>query len=553
MTIGASTPFLKSRALRGSGSNLNNLRSAPAPIGSPQDQHSLSIKPGRNDGHEMGPLLFGPFHLLPKQRLLLEAGKPVCLGSRAFELLVALLERPGELITKNELLARVWAHTHVVEGNLKFQVAALRRALRDGTDGHRYVVTAPGLGYRFVAPVRLVGDQPLSQVLPQQQICHSLPVRSGPLFGRAQIVDKLVRQLPLNRLLTIVGAGGVGKTSVALAVAERLIHEQHYDAYLVDVAALADPTHLPIALANALGLPARSEDPTPASIALLKKKPALLILDNCAHGIEAAAALAGNLVQEVSGLHILATSREPLRVQGEHIHRLLPLPVPAVSAAVGVTEALRCPAVQLFVDRASASLDNFGLTDTEVPIALDICRKLDGIPLAIELAASNLSTLGLVGLGYCLRDPLGILTRGCRTAPARHQSMRATLDWSYGVLDEIGQRVLRRLSIFAGDFTLRAAAAVLCDLNLVEEEITEQVLSLAAKSLILVDTCGNEPRYRLFETTRAYAFGKLSESGEVEEIRGRRVECGVPLEAIWRRTSRGRYEPEVDKVRTAHF
>jgi predicted ATPase/DNA-binding winged helix-turn-helix (wHTH) protein len=472
---------------------------------------------------------FGPFSLLPTRRLLLEAGRPVHLGSRALEILVALVERRGELVGKAELIARVWPDTVVEEGNLKVQVAALRRALGDGRGGNRYLVTIPGRGYRFVAPVTLTEAAPLPA---RTKRGHNLPVRVTSLVDRVDVIAHVVAQLPRQRFLTVVGPGGIGKTAIALATAERLVGSYEHGVWFVDLAPVVDPRLVPSAAAAALGLEICSENPLAGLIVALRHKRLLLVLDNCEHVIDAAAAFAAEVFKDLPGAHILATSREPLRVDGERVHRVSPLEGPPESAALGAAAALGFPAIQLFVERAAASVAAFELSDADAPIVAEICRRLDGLPLAIELAAARVDALGVRGIAARLGDCMRLLTGGKRTAPPRQQTMSATLDWSYGLLTEAGRTVLRRLAIFSGSFTLGAAAAVAADARHSEDEIVEQVSELTATSLLVADPGGVEPRFRLLETTRAYALEKLAASGERESLARRHAKYGRgPLEA----------------------
>jgi len=466
--------------------------------------------------------LFGPFRLLPSRRLLLDGGTPVRLGSRALEILIALVERHGELISKQELITRVWPSTHVDEGNLKFQIAALRRALGDGRDGRRYLETSPGQGYRFVAAVTVGNDvapsEPHPAALSRQ---HNLPGRITPLIGRSDLVAKFADQLPRQRLLTVVGPGGIGKTSVAVAIAERLIGAYENGIWLVDLARLADPALVRRAVAAAVGIQVNPEDPLANLITVLRDTRMLLLLDNCAHVVDAVATLVVTILEGAPGVHILATSREPLRVEGEHVHRLGPLESPPASSRLNAAEALCFPAVQLFVERAAASIGGFELCNEDAAVVGEICRKLDGIPLAIEFAAARVGVLGVRGLAARLEDRLQVLTSGRRTALARHRTMRAALDWSYDLLTASEQAVFLRLAIFAGGFTLAAAAAVAGDASQSGDEIVELVLELAAKSLVAAAVDDAEPRFRLLDVTRAYALEKLADSGE-REATGRR-------------------------------
>jgi predicted ATPase/DNA-binding winged helix-turn-helix (wHTH) protein len=468
---------------------------------------------------------FGPFRLVPTQQLLLEDGNPVRVGSRALDILTALVERPGELVGKEELMARVWRGTFVEEGNLKFQVGALRRALGDGRGGRRYITTSAGQGYRFVAPVS-VAQAPAAAALPPAPTRqnHNLPQQLTRLIGRADAVSRIVARLQRHRLLSIVGPGGIGKTSVALAAAEASVNTSEHGVWFVDLAPLADPGLVPSAVAQVLGFDIRSDDPVPGLVGALRDRRLVLVLDNCEHVIEAAAALAVAILRGAAGVHILATSRAPLRVEGEYVQRLPPLPSGFSSDHLGAPEALAFPAVELFVERASERLGEFELTDENAPIVAGICLKLDGIPLAIELAAARVETFGMRGLATHLDDRFRLLTSGRRSGPPRHRTLRAALDWSYDVLSEPERAVLRRLGVFMGGFTLDAACAVVDDPDLLKCDVIDVVAELTEKSLAVVEPTETEPRLRLLETTRAYALERLGESGEWEAVARRRAE-----------------------------
>jgi predicted ATPase/DNA-binding winged helix-turn-helix (wHTH) protein len=468
---------------------------------------------------------FGPFRLLPAQRLLLEGDKPVRLGSRALDILIALVERAGQVVAKNELLARAWPNTFVDEGNLKFQVGALRRTLGDGHGANRYLATIPGRGYSFVAPLGQAQEPaPPPAKADSASHLHNLPVLLTRLIGRADTVGKLAVQLPRQRFLTIVGPGGIGKTSVALAVAEQLLGAYENGVWLIDLAPLSDARLVPTAVASALGLENRSENPLPGLIASLRDKKMLLVLDNCEHVINAAATLAVEILKGAKEVHILATSREPLRAEGEWVMRLPALELPSGSAALTAAEALDYSAIQLFNERVEATIDGFVLSDAEVPAVLEICRRLDGTPLAIELAAAQVAVFGIKGLAALLDDRLAVLSRGWRTALPRHQTLRAAIDWSYHPLSAIEQTVFRRLGVFRGSFTVEAAAGVAADVRITAGDVIESVASLAEKSLIATDVSGDITRYRLLETTRSYAHHKLADSGEAEETARRHAE-----------------------------
>ena len=467
-------------------------------------------------------ILFGPFRLLPAQQLLLEGERPVRLGSRALEILIVLVERAGELVSKSELMARVWPNTVVEENNLKVHVSALRRSLGDGQPGRRYLATIPGRGYRFVAPVELSNVRTRRAQLPSTtKRVHNLPASQPRVTGRFETIGVLLGQLPRWRFITIVGAGGIGKTTVALSVAETLIDSYEHGVRFIDLAPLNDPRFFLSAVGSTLGLAIDSENAAPKLIGYLQDKQMLIVLDSCEHVIEMAATFAEQVLNATPAVHILATSREPLRAKGERVHRLPPLELPPNSSGLTASEAIAFPSVQLFVERVAANLDGFELNDTDAPVVADICRKLEGMPLAIELAATRVDAFGIRQLLILLDDRIGLLKYGRRTALPRHQTLTAALDWSYNFLPEHERILLRRLSIFSSVFTLDSARAVAGDGNF---DVVDGVAQLVAKSLVSADVGGAVVQYRLLDFSRAYAMQKLTESGELEEYVRRHAE-----------------------------
>jgi predicted ATPase/DNA-binding winged helix-turn-helix (wHTH) protein len=473
------------------------------------------------DDAETGSISFGAFRLLPTRQLL-RAGKAVSLGSRALDILIVLLERPGELVGKDELMARVWPKTFVEPANLTVHIAALRRALGDGRDGNRFLVNTPGRGYRFVAPVAF-DMKPSELAVAASKPKHNLPARLTPLVGRDNIVDDVAKKLSRVRLLTVVGPPGVGKTSVAFAAAQQVFEQCDHDVRMIDLAAFHEPQFAAAPFAEALGLEIRSEEqPLPKLLAALGDKPMLLVLDNCAHVVGAAAEFALNVLRRVAGARILATSREPLCVEGENVYRLSPLDCPRVASTLTAAEALTSPAARLFAERAAASLRGFELDDGNASVVAEICRNLDGVPLAIEVAAARVGAIGLEGVAACLTDPLGLLADGYRTKPPRQRTMGTAIDWSFELLTDLQKSILRRLSVFAGAFTLQAAARVAADLGHSESEIVGNVLELVDKSLIMTDGVGRNPQLRLLGTTRIYVKAKLADADVAEKAVRRR-------------------------------
>jgi predicted ATPase/DNA-binding winged helix-turn-helix (wHTH) protein len=464
-------------------------------------------------------LSFGRFRLFPARQLLLEDERPVRLGSRALDILTTLVEHAGQVVSKDELTTRVWPDTFVEESSLRVHIAGLRRALGDGHAGNRYVANIPGRGYRFVAPVSVSEES--SRAAPQpacSSLTHNLPTTLIRMVGRDATAGALSKQLTHRRFITVVGPAGIGKTTVALAVANGLIATYRDGVRFVDLAPFTDPLLVPSALAFVFGLAIHSGNPTPGLIAFLRNKKMLVVLDSCEHLVEGTAALAVDLLKSAPGLNILATSREPLCAEGECVHRLTPLKVPPISRKLTATEALAFPAVQLFVERAIACLDTFELTDADAPIVAGICRKLDGIALAIELAASRVDAFGVQGLAALLDDRFRLLMRGRRTALPRHRTLSAALDWSYEFLPDSERIILRRLAAFDSYFTLESAIAVAGDSAIAPLDVVDALANLVAKSLVTADTGSEIVHYRLLETIRAYAHGKLAESGDFEHV-----------------------------------
>lgn len=501
-------------------------------------------------------IAFGPFRLFPAQRLLLVGDEPVQLGSRALEILIALVERAGDVVSKDELVSRIWPDTFVEEGNLRVHIAALRRALGDGRAGSRYIATVPGRGYSFVAAL---ADAPQPAEPARTPAKGGQFGRVGRVIGRDDVIEAIVAQMPQRRFTTIVGPGGIGKTTVALAAADRLAPQYADGLRFVDLAPIGDPSLVPSVLAAALGVAVRSENALPGIVAFLRDKSMLIVVDNCEHVVDAAASLAEDLFKGASSVHILATSREPLRVDGERVVRLASLAVPDEGAALTAAEALSYPAVQLFVERATAALDTFAMTDSDAPVAADICRRLDGIALAIELAAGRVDAFGVAGLASLLNDRFRVLTSGRRTALPRHQTLHATLDWSHGLLPEAERIVFRRMSILAGPTALRYATEVVAGGVIDANDVPGLIANLVAKSLIVADAGGRTAQYRLLDTTKAYAMERLVESGERASLARHHAECyrsfSAAAAAEWetRPTTEwlAEYRPCLDNLRAA--
>ena len=360
--------------------------------------------------------------------------------------------------------------------------------------------------------------------------------------------------------MTIVGAGGIGKTTLALAAAERILGSYEHGVWLVDLAPLSDPRLMPSAIATVLSLEIRADDLL-AALDRRRKGQArmVLLLDNSEHVIDGVASLASTILGGVPDVSILVTSREPLRVKGESEYHLGPLGLPPASLRLTGAEAATFPAVQLFVERVSAIVEDFSLTDANAPAIAQICRRLDGLPLAIEFAAPRVEVLGVEGLATRLNQSLQLLGTRRRTAMPRHRTMRAVIDWSYGLLGEDEQRFFRALGIFAGGFTVEAAAAVAADAAMTHVDAIDPLVELVAKSLVTADVSGAKPRFWLFDTTRAYVLGELRDRGELDSAARRHAifYCNYleQLEDSWSSLARteesGIHRRQIDNVRAA--
>ena len=467
---------------------------------------------------------FGPFRLFPAARAFEKNGVPIALGDRALDILMALVERAGEVVSHRELSTRVWRGLVVDPGNLRVHMSGLRRALGDRDGKDRCIANVTGQGYCFVAPVRREAASAVPTRVPEYP-CSSarqrlvLPPILTRMVGREAAVRTIAADLIAERFVTIIGPGGMGKTTVAVAVAHLMLEEFADAVCFVDLGAVSNSNLVAATVASSLGLTIQTGDVVPTLLECLRALRILLVLDNCEHVIDATATLAELSFRETTGVHILATSREALRVEGEHAYWLPPLPSPAPDSSLKPAEVLSFPAVKLFMERAAASGGRFELNDQTAPIVAGICGRLDGIALAIEFAAGRVGSHGIIGTEELLNQNLGLDWHGRRTALPRHQTLRALLDWSYGLLVEDERLMLQRLAVFVGAFSLEAAQAIACSVALKAARAADTVDSLVAKSLVFaVIAEGGATRYRLLETTRAYATEKLQESGEAAEV-----------------------------------
>jgi predicted ATPase/DNA-binding winged helix-turn-helix (wHTH) protein len=454
-------------------------------------------------------LQFGAFWLDTHNRVIGRGGSALRLGGRARDILTTLLEHAGETVAKKELMARVWPHTVVDEGTLRVHISALRKALDGSDSGGYYIENVTGHGYRFVAPIR--------PVEPEQVPRPFFPLPR--LIGRAGPMSTVIASLPKRRLVTVVGPGGAGKTALVLSAADRLRESYPDGEHLVDVTNITDPSSIGRSVATALGVPMDSDDALSAVVKYLQPRRTLLILEGCERVVDGAAFLAEELLGRAPNLNVVVTSREPLRAKGEWVLRLGPLALPSAPDGLTVEQALQFPAIRLFVERATARLHNFELHDPDVGEVAEICRRLDGLPLGIELAAALVEPFGVRGLAAHLYDRPGHLTGGYKAAIPRHRSLRASLAWSYETLTPVEQIALRRLAVFPGPFDLASATAVVVDDVIDATNVLDILASLADKSLLVAQATDERSLYRLLETSRTFALEKLECSRECVEIR----------------------------------
>jgi predicted ATPase/DNA-binding winged helix-turn-helix (wHTH) protein len=504
---------------------------------------------------------FGSFQLIPEQRLLLDKDRAITLGSRAMDILTVLVESAGDTVSNAQIMARAWPTTTVDDGSLRVHISALRKALGDGQGGNRFIANIPGRGYTFVAHVRRGhSPEPVPATAPREAaIINNLPTSLVSVIGRGDAISELTARLTRRRLLTIVGPGGIGKTTVAVAVAETVAAAYPGGVWFVALASLPASALVASAISATLGIAATSANPLPALTAWLRDRQALIILDNCEHVVDAAAAVAETIVKAAPQASILSTSREPLRAEGESLYRLPALEVPLVRNAITASEALAYSAVELFNERARAYNSAFALTDADASALCEICHRLDGLPLALELAAAQTEAFGIQNLARGLNDRFALLTAGRRTALGRQQTLRATMDWSYDLLAKTERTVLRRLAIFRGDFTMDAATTVCGDEQLSGTGVIADVANLMTKSLIVTDITGDVYYFHLLETTRAYALDRLAQDLGAEQVRRRHAKyyCDLFAPAELERQSRPQpewiacYGRHLDNVRSA--
>lgn len=468
--------------------------------------------------------VFGPFELIPARQRLLKDGVPVRIGRRAFDILTVLVQHQGIVVSKRQVMSRAWPGMAVDDSNLKVNIAALRRTLGEDLARPLYIATVVGRGYRFIAPVyasRLGAAGSMSATPPQRP--HNLPERAAPIFGRSLALTGILQDLQSARLVSIVGAGGIGKTTVALAAAQEAAARFEAGAWFVDLAALNGASSLTAAIALAIGINVRPGHPDPALLERLADRKMLLVLDNCEHVIEAAATCADQILSSVKHVKLLVTSREPLRIKGERVRRLCGLSIPPASGPIRAADALEFAAVELFAGCARARNPRFKLNDATAPVVAEICRRMDGLPLGIELIAMRANTMDA---GKMLEhiDKRFHMLDGYHSGPERHRTLTAAIDWSYRLLSPPEQAALRCLATFAGDFSLESACAVAADDGADPTSVVEDVASLAEKSLLTATAQGGDMSYRLSHIARAFGLELLAAAGELDCARRRHAQ-----------------------------
>jgi predicted ATPase len=456
---------------------------------------------------------FGPFELQPENRRLLKDSATISLRPRAFDLLAALVDRAGHLVTKDELLDQVWPKMVVEEAALHVQVSALRKVL--GADA---ITTVSGRGYQFTLPVTKGNGDANGVSTPK----HNLPYQLTSFVGREQEIAQLEELVTANRLVTLTGAGGTGKTRLAIEVASRLIDAFPDGVWLVELAALSDPQLVPKAVAQALALNEQPARPLIETLSdYLAPKKLLLVLDNAEHLLEGCVQFVEFILRRSPDVAMLVTSRERLGMTGELTYRVPSLTVPVRGDNLAPDALLAYEGVRLFVDRARLLRPDFSVTSENVASLASICYRLDGIPLAIELAAPRLRSMSVDELSQRLDQRFALLTDGSRAALPRHRTLRSMIDWSYDLLTDLEQATLRRVSVFAGGWTLAAAEHVCTGDGIGESETIGRLTSMADKNLVITEENEGATRYRMLETIRQYALDRLHETGEEARWRNR--------------------------------
>lgn len=453
---------------------------------------------------------FGSHVLRPAQRQLLRDGVPLKLGARAFDVLLALVEQRDRHVSKAELIERVWPDVVVEENNLEVHVWALRKLL-----GAQAIATLPGRGYRFVLPLEGEGGAPPA---PAPARNATLPGRLPQLIGRDTDLAVLRHAVDEHPLVTLTGVGGIGKSLLARHLLALEREGRPDGACWVDLAALADPALVVPTMARALALSPAGGEARRALAAAAAPLRLLMVVDNAEHLASEVAATVQALLEGAPGVHVVVTSQLPLKLAQERVLRLGPLAAPELPPTPD--EAMTFGAVALFAERVAALQPRFALDAGNVEAVCRLCRRLDGSPLAIALAAARVPLLGVQALERALDERLDLLTKGHRDAPARQHSLRAALAWSHALLAPEEQRAFRRLAVFAAGFTLEMAQQVAADADMDRWHLLAALDALVDVSLVAVQE-GEPPRYRLLESPRALAREQLQAGGEAAALQAR--------------------------------
>jgi predicted ATPase/DNA-binding winged helix-turn-helix (wHTH) protein len=447
---------------------------------------------------------FASFHLFPNQRALVRGGEVMSVGSRAFDMLLLLVERAGKVVSISDFMQHVWTDITVEEANLRVQVGSIRKVLSRCDEAKRAIETIPLRGYCFVLPVVHTPGRRIEPPRPASGFPASIPALLSEPVGRDDVIAVVEDALRRRRLVTITGPGGIGKTTVAIATATRIADSFDGPVVFVDLTSASDYATAAQRVSEELGLEP-SPDPFAALSAFLCDRSTLLILDTCEHIVEPAALLVEQLLQRCAELHVLVTSREALRAAGEWTHRLASLTFPEAGQMIDPGKPTSYSAIELFLDRLSAAT-RYEVDGQEWRMVAEICRRLDGIPLALEFAAARVADLGVQSVARHLDDRFAILTRGRRTALPRHHTLAAALDWSFGLLSTDEQRLLGLLATHDGPFTVETA--VDCGQQAGCDRPLEALSGLYEKSLLSVHSRDDPPTFRLMDTIRAYVVSR---------------------------------------------
>jgi predicted ATPase/DNA-binding winged helix-turn-helix (wHTH) protein len=487
----------------------------------------------------------GEFTVSPSQGRIVSRAGEVHVEPRAMDVLVALACRPAETLTRDELIEAVWKHPHVSDEALSRCISVLRHALRDDGSHARLIETIPKRGYRLTARVEIVAQQRTSArvngrdahprsresggiVLPDWSKTN-VALQLTRIIGREAELAEIRSLLAEQRLVTLTGSAGVGKTRLALELGKLSLPDFADGVWLVELAPLSDPALVPATVATVLGVElGHAASPSKELSRRVGERELLLILDNCEHLVDAVASLAETVLGTAPGVRILTTSQVLINIAGEQAYRVPSLAVPN-DDRLALDDVMGAAAVQLFVERATSVDSHFGVDNDNAAAIAAICRRLDGIPLALEMAAARAPLLGVEQLAQLLDERFRVLTGGRRTALPRQQTLRATLDWSYDLLPERERIVLARLGVFAGGFTIEAACAVAAEEAIDKVEVIDLLARLISRSLVVADTGDQSKRYRLLQSTREYALERLDESGGSEAVRTRHLEFYLAL------------------------